>query len=103
MNSKHTKTLLKLINEEINSYLFEQDPTAAPPLPPDPNATPSTLADGDTGADEQDPEEKAKKKVEELSKLSWITKMFMNIKHNTEICIFLKSKLHFYSPNYYLI
>ena len=53
MNSKHTKILLKLINEEINSYLFEQDPAA----PADPAAS-APPADGDAEKAEENPEEK---------------------------------------------
>lgn len=71
MNSKHTKNLLKLINEEIESYLLEQDPSATPP-PTDPNASPADPNAAPTEATPSPEENKddPKKKIDALAKQS---------------------------------
>ena len=71
MNKKHQQALLHIINEEIEHFLFEQDPNLAPAdpnaPPADPNAAPTGDAAGTAPETPEDPEEKAKKTVDDLS------------------------------------
>lgn len=76
MNKKYQQKLLDIINEEIEYFLLEQDPSAPPaPTPPaDPSASggsppadPNAPPDNDK-KDDKDDKDDIKKKIESLSK-----------------------------------